>query len=164
VIDWKNLLSAGIDRLDSEPHTDIASDMADRIMDRLDEPWAQAVARAALHEHCRAALNRAHKAAHSVQAVTRSGRVRPITSSVSRKVRASDSGDIVGRQRTLVWNYRLAEIEAYCDELVRVGAEHRERMQAWFRVRDAVRRHPDLTAAQAWVADGRSLDEIDLSA
>lgn len=164
MIQWKNFLTAGIDRLDHEPHTVIASDMADKLMRRLDEPWVLGIVRTALHEYCRQALNEAHKTTHSVTAITGSGRRRRITSSVSKKKRDPGTGDVVARERTLVWNYRLAEIEAYCDELIRIGTEHRERQQAWLAVRDAVRLHPEMTAAEAWTAEGRSLDEIDLTA
>lgn len=166
MIDWQNLLTAGLTRMDSEPHTDVASDMADRVMDayRAAEPWAVWHVESAVYDSCREALNKSHKAANSVTAITRAGRIRRITSSASSKVRASDTGEIVGWQRSTVWNYRLAEIEAYCDDLLRIGTEHRERQQAWFAVRDAVRKHPSLTAAEAWLAEGRSLTEIDLSA
>lgn len=166
MIDWQNLITAGLSRMDDEPHTDVASDLADRVMDayRAAEPWAVFHVESAVYEACRDALNKAHKATNSVTAITRAGRVRRITASASAKVRAADSGEIVGWQRSTVWSYGLAEIERYCDDLLRIGVEHRERQQAWFAVRDAVRKHPEMTAAQAWLAEGRSLAEIDLSA
>jgi len=163
-IAWQNLLSRYIDQMEDQPHTDLARQMADELLDS-DDPWARSKVEQAVTSLCIKALNDAHKDLHSVTVTLRNGRKRKVTSSSVRQVRNSRSGDIVGLQRADWWAYDLAGIEAELVTVMNETAESREREQVLRAVRDVMRAHPDCTTArEAWAAEGRSVDEIDLSA
>lgn len=162
---WMNLLAVGIDRLRDEPHSDIADDMARELLDQQGEPWADAIIVTAVRDHCREALNKAHKELTSFTVITRAGRQRKVNSSAVQRVRDKASGDIIGVQRHDWWDYDLAQMDALLDETLRSRQEITERVDLYRAVRDSLARHPECTTArEAWLADGRDLAEIDLSA
>lgn len=109
--------------------------------------------------------NRAHKAVHAVTYIRRDGtRVRK-TTSYSRPVRAAESGEIVAMQMQTWWGWSRAEVAEQYAEIGLQTARIGEVRSALRQLLDVMDQHPECdTAREAWLADGRALDEIDLSA
>ncbi len=163
---YPDLLSAAIKRMDNEPHTKIADDFAQSLIDlyRAGEQWTDGMVYGAVRDHCVRALNRAHKEVHSIAGVTQTGRARRFTPSTSKPRRDARSGQIVSWQRTLLWNYGLDELEAHLAKLLTDRQELDERTALVRALIASMRRHPDCKKAiDAWQADGHSVDEVDLS-
>lgn len=166
-IDFQNIKTGFVERMSEESHTLLAGEFADVVLDAYaaDEVWADSIVRTALHNYCRERLNEAHKQLHGVRAVMSSGRVRMVTASTIKRVRDEASGDIVGLQRAALWDFTRPELESELRELLSGRQELNDRIEVRRELLAAMDRHPECsTVREAWLADGRSLDEIDLSA
>lgn len=151
----------------SEPHTVTATEAASALLSLAlaGEIWAQQ----ALFEKARAALTKdikeARQAASVITYTDAVGKKRRMKTAVSVPVRDDDSGDVEAFQLVLVWDMDAAALNALLADLQRQSREVRERITAVRALLDALARHPECaTAREAWLADGRSVDEIDLSA
>lgn len=131
--------------------------------DAAGEPWAYEVIDRWSRVGAQGDYNKAFKACNSVTVYTARGKKRK-TTAYSRPKRSPESGEIVGYQMQTWWGMgrmEIAELERDLAIQVDQVADSLEQVRA---LAAAMDRHPDCaTAADAWVADGRSLDEIDLS-
>jgi hypothetical protein len=85
------------------------------------------------------------------------------TVAYSRPRRSAESGEIVGRQMQAWWGMARPAVEALRHELSAQGDRIADSVAGLDRVLAAMDRHPECaTAREAWEADGRSVDEIDL--
>lgn len=128
------------------------------------ETWAYEVLSRWEREGAGKDYSKAHKELNSVTYITRDGRRKKKTASYSRPARSPESGEIVGYQMQTWWGMdRMALAELERDLAIQVDqvADSLAQVRA---LADAMDRHPECaTAADAWIADGHSLDEIDLS-
>ena len=149
-----------------EPHTVSATEAAAALLDLAlaGEPWA----RSALFDKARASLvkevKEARQAASTITFTDAVGQKRRLKTAVSRPHRDPLTGD-VAVQLDLLWDMDQAGLFDLLADLQRSSREVRQRVAAVRALLDALERHPECTTArEAWVADGRSVDEIDLSA
>lgn len=150
-----------------EPHTVTATDAAAALLDLAlaGEMWA----RDRLFTLTRAALVgeiKERRQADSVVMFTDgSGRKRRMKTAISRPQVDRDSGEVESYQLVLAWDMDAAALNDLLRDLQRNSRELRERIAAVRALLDALDRHPECsTARDAWLAAGRSVDEIDLSA
>lgn len=127
------------------------------------EPWADQTMQRWEREGAARDYSAAHKSLHSITYIRRDGRRVRKTTSYSRAVRSENSGDIVAMQMQSWWTWTRAEVaEQFADigvQTARIG-EVRNALRQLLEVMD---RHPECeTAREAWLAEGRALDEIDL--
>lgn len=151
----------------NEPHTISASEAAATLLDLAlaGELWARdrlyLLARAALTKE----IKEQRQSASIVQFTDGAGRKRRMKTAHSRPLVNEDTGEVESFQLVLAWDMDAAALNALLAELQRSSREVRERIAAVRALLDALARHPECaTAREAWAADGRSVDEIDLSA
>lgn len=100
---------------------------------------------------------------NTVTYVRKDGRRVKKTVGYSRPMRASDSGEIVARQMQAWWGMSRAAIAELRNELVGQAERMADTIAVLERLIDVMDRHPAcVTAAEAWEADGHSVDEIEL--
>lgn len=100
---------------------------------------------------------------NTVTYIRRDGRRVRKTVGYSRPIRSSDSGEIVGRQMQLWWGMSRAAIVELRAEIAEQAERTADILAVLDRLIESMDRHPDCaSAAEAWEADGRSLDEIEL--
>jgi hypothetical protein len=106
---------------------------------------------------------RAFKDLNTVTYIRKDGsRIRK-TVGYSRPIRSADSGEIVGRQLQAWWGMSRAAIVELRAELVEQTDRLADVINVLGQLVAAFDAHPECTtAAEAWEAAGRSLDEIDL--
>lgn len=105
----------------------------------------------------------AHKALNSVTYIRRDGRRVRKTTSYSRPARSESSGEIVGMQMQAWWDMSRNELEVLRNDMDDQAERLADVVKALGQLIDAMDRHPDcVTAREAWIAEGRSLAEIDL--
>ncbi len=150
-----------------EPHTVSATEASSALLSLAlaGETWAQD----RLYELARAALVKDIKdrrqAASVITFTDGAGRKRRMKTAVSRPQVDQESGESAGWQLVLAWDMTAEELNALLLDLQRSSREVRERITAVRALLDALAAHPECaTAREAWQAEGRSLDEIDLSA
>lgn len=100
---------------------------------------------------------------NTVTFIRRDGRKVRKTVAYSRPQRSEADGEIVGRQMQAWWGMSRAAIAELRAEM----ADQRDRLSDVVKLLDALLeamdRHPECaTAAEAWQADGHSLDEIEI--
>lgn len=87
------------------------------------------------------------------------------TVAYSRPMRSQVSGEIVGRQMQAWWGMSRAAILDLRREVVEQSVRLSDVIAALDALLSAMDRHPECaTAREAWEADGRNVDEIDLGA
>lgn len=93
------------------------------------------------------------------------GRRSQVKTMPSKPLVSPDTGEQLGWSLTDLWDMTADDLAALLQRQLRERQSVSDRIAVTRRLLDALARHPDCaTARQAWVADGRSLDEIDLSA
>lgn len=108
---------------------------------------------------------RVFKDMNTITYVRADGRRMRKTVAYSRGMRSRASGEIIGRQMQAWWGMSRAAILELRRELYGQGERIADAVAALDQLLAAMDRHPDCaTARDAWEADGRSVDEIDLSA
>lgn len=154
-----------IDR--SEPHTDTATDAARDLLAeaRAGEPWALTK----LFDLARASLVREIKerraAAHVITYIDGNGKKRRMNAAVSQPVYDEKSGEVAHYNLVIEWDMDARQLNRLMAQLQNAATEVAERRSAVRALLDALAAHPECaTARDAWLAEGRSLDEIDLSA
>lgn len=148
------------------PKGEIAAEIVDLVhaAHAAGEPWAEATFRRWEIEGAGRDYTAAHKNLHSVTYIRRDGRRVRKTTSYSRPQRSAESGEIVGMQMQSWWDWQRPEVEAQFADIQAQDDRLREVVDALRQILAAMDRHPDCaTARDAWLADGRALDEIDLS-
>jgi transcription elongation GreA/GreB family factor len=162
---YEDFLGDYVDR--DEPHTVSATDAARQLLDLAvaGELWA----RQRVFELTRAALIKEIKerrqAASEITFTDGAGRKRRMKTAHSRPMVNRESGEVESYQLVLAWDMDAEALNALLLDLQRSSREVRERIAAVRALIDALARHPECTTArEAWTADGRSTDEIDLSA
>lgn len=150
-----------------EPHTLTATEAAASLLDLAlaGEVWARDkmfdLARAALIKE----IKERRQAASIVVYTDGAGRKRRMKTAVSRPQVNRETGEVESYQLVLAWDMDAEALNAVLLDLQRSSREVRERINAVRALLDALERHPRCrTARDAWLADGRSVDEIDLSA
>lgn len=127
------------------------------------EPWALEVMERWQREGAERDYESAHTALNTTTYIRRDGKRVKKTTSYSTPVRTSDSGEIAYVQQSF-WDYERAPFVGKRNEMAAQGARIADVVAAMDLVIAAWDRHPDAqTARDAWTADGRSLDEIDLN-
>lgn len=149
-----------------EPHTVSATEAAAALLDLAlaGETWA----RSALFEKARAALvkeiKESRQAASTITFTDAGGHKRRLKTAVSRPHHDPITGD-VAVQLDLLWDMDETGLFDLLADLQRSSREVRQRVAAVRALLDALAKHPECTTArEAWTAEGRSFDEIDLSA
>lgn len=105
----------------------------------------------------------AHKNLNTTTYIRADGRRVRKTVSYSRPVRSAVSGEIVGQQLQAWWHYSRAQLVELRRDMATQERQLADVVQAIGQLIDAMDRHPECeTAREAWEADGRSVDEIDL--
>lgn len=105
----------------------------------------------------------AHKALNSITYIRADGRRVRKTTSYSRPTRSESSGEIVGMQMAAWWDMDRNELVMLRKDIGSQTDRLGDVFDALGQVIDAMDRHPDCgTAREAWIAEGRSLAEIDL--
>lgn len=128
------------------------------------EPWALEVLTRWEREGSGRDYTNAHKELNSVTYIRRDGRRVKKTTSYSRPKRSTESGEIVGYQMQTWWAMDRTQIGELERDLSNQSAQMADAHTQVRAIAAAMDRHPECdTAADAWVTDGRSLDEIDLS-
>ncbi len=93
------------------------------------------------------------------------GRKRRMKTAHSRPQRDEATGEVTSWQLVLAWDMDAEALNALLLDLQRSHREAGQRVAAVRELLDVLARHPECaTAREAWLADGRRLDEIDLSA
>jgi hypothetical protein len=106
---------------------------------------------------------RAFKSLNTVTYIRKDGRRVRRTVGYSRPMRAPDSGEIVARQMQAWWGMSRIAIVELRAEMFEQADRLADIITVLGQLIEAMDRHPDCaTAADAWIADGRSLDEIQL--
>lgn len=127
------------------------------------EPWALDVIERWEREGAERDYEAAHTALNTTTYIRHDGKRVKKTTSYSTPVRASDSGEVAYVQQSF-WDYERAPFVGKRNEMAAQGARIEDVVAAMDLVLAAWDRHPDaLTAREAWTADGRSIDEIDLN-
>jgi hypothetical protein len=86
------------------------------------------------------------------------------TTAYSRPKRSKVTGDIIGRQMQSWWGMNRAAVVELRREIWAQGERIDDLVAALDQLVAAIDRHPECATAQdAWEADGRDVDEIDLS-
>lgn len=151
----------------AEPHTLTADDAAPALMAAFAEgkPWAIAAVQEAARAKCLRDIKEQRRAPHRATFIDSKGRARTVHTAVSQPVRDEDSGDIIAHQLVIEWDMDAAQLNAVMARLSSAAVELRGRIQVARALLDAMGRHPEAkTAREAWAADGRALNEIDLRA
>lgn len=100
---------------------------------------------------------------NTVTYIRKDGRRIRKTVGYSRPMRQADSGEVIGRQMQAWWGMSRAAIRELRGELVEQGERLADVIAVLDHLIEAMDRHPNCsTAAEAWEADGHSLDEIEL--
>ena len=165
--DWRNLLTEYAGRCQVEPHTDVATDMAQALLDlyAAREPIGTTKVFEATRALCIEALKDFIAEPSKVTVITRSGRAYKKRTAVSRATLDRETGELVGYQMVIEWDMTSVELNALLADLTRNASELRVRISVVRALLDALDRHPECrTAREAWIADGRSTEQIDLSA
>lgn len=150
----------------AEPHTLTAEQAADALMKAFsdEQPWAVAVVREAVRARCLRNIKEQRQAPHRAEFVDSKGRRRSVNTAVSLPVRDVGTGDVVAHQLVIEWDMDAARLNDVLVRLSRDAREVRGRIQVAQALLAALSRHPECkTARQAWIADGRSINEINLS-
>jgi hypothetical protein len=104
-----------------------------------------------------------HKKLNSVTYITGDGRRVRKTMSYSRPTRSPESGKVVGQQMQTWWGMSRSALVDLQNSLVIQVDNLGVVVQALDQLIAAMDRHPECaTAREAWEADGRSVNEIDL--
>lgn len=128
------------------------------------EPWADYVLQRWDTAGASKDYREAYKELHSVRLHTRDGRVVKKTIAYSRPKRSAESGEVVGTQLQSFWLMRRPEIEDLLRDIATQKTRLAEVIETLQEVLAVMDRHPECeTACDAWLAEGRGLDEIDLS-
>lgn len=107
---------------------------------------------------------KAFKEMNTVTFIRADGRRQRKTVAYSRPMRSKEDGMIVGRQMQAWWGMSRTAIAELRAELADADERTRDIIAMLDRIIAAMDRHPQCaTAAEAWEADGRNLDEIDLA-
>lgn len=162
---YDEFISEFVDR--SEPHTITATEATAALLDLADahDPWAVSKVAELVRSQLVGDIKKRRKAPHQATYTDSGGRKRRINTMISQPVVDRESGDVVAFQGVLEWDMDAAQLNAYLAKLQRDSREVRDRIEAVRALLDAMQRHPECpTAREAWLADGRSLTEIDLSA
>ena len=144
-------------------------EQAEDLLSRLDaadaqgEYWAAEVLTRWAREGALRDYNVVHKKVHGITCITRDGRRVRKTTSYSRPVRASESGDIIGYQLQTWWGYSKTKLVELRRDLADQGARIADVVESVDLLITAMDRHPECTTARdAWEADGHDIAEIDL--
>jgi hypothetical protein len=151
----------------AEPHTITADDACAALMDAFaeQEPWAIAVVHESVRARCLRNIKEQRQAPHKATFIDTKGRARAVNTALSRPIRDEDSGDVVAHQLVIEWDMDAAQLNAVLAHLSQSAVELRGRIQVARALLDALARHPKCkTAREAWTADGKALDSIDLRA
>lgn len=128
------------------------------------EPWAVEVLTRWDSEGADRDYSDAHKALNSITYIRADGRKVRKTTSYSRPTRSPESGEIVGQQMQAWWDMDRNELVALRSDMESQSDRLTDVVKAISRLIDALDRHPEIsTAKEAWLAEGRSLEEIDLN-
>jgi hypothetical protein len=159
-----DLIGAG--QQDAEPKRLIVEEIVNHVEAALaaGEPWAQSVAARWALAGAAKDYTDAFKALNSTTYIRADGRRVRKTVAYSRTRRDEASGQVVGQQMQAWWSMSRYQLM----DLRRDITEQRDRLDdvvtALDQVIAAMERHPYcVTARDAWLADGRDLDEVDLS-
>lgn len=107
---------------------------------------------------------RVFKNRNSVTYITADGRRVRKTVAYSLPQRSVESGQVIGRQLQAWWEMSPAAVGLLRDEIAQQGDRLADLLVALDLLLAAIARHPKAkTVGEAWLADGRSVDEIDLA-
>lgn len=107
--------------------------------------------------------SKVHKALNPINVRNHAGRRIRKTTSYSRAMRSAESGEIVARQHMIIWDYDRNQLQLWRDDMARQAGQLDDSVCIGDQLLAAMDRHPDCaTAREAWLAEGRSLSEIDL--
>lgn len=127
------------------------------------EPWATEVLARWEAAGADADYTAAHKALHSVTYIRGDGRRVRKTTGYSRPIRSAESSEIIGYQMQSWWDMDLNQLVLLEADLERQHEQLNDSRAAVRAAREALQRHPECgTAREAWLAEGRSLAEIDV--
>lgn len=105
-----------------------------------------------------------YKDANHVTFIRADGRRQRKTVAYSRPMRDKADGTIVGRQMQAWWGMSRVAVAELRAEMAESAERQLDIIAMLDRIIAAMDRHPQCaTAAEAWQADGRDLDEIDLA-
>jgi hypothetical protein len=128
------------------------------------EPWAADVLARWETAGADADYTKVFKDLNTVTYIRADGRRVRKTVAYSRPMRSQASGEIVGRQMQAWWGMSRSAILDLRREVAELSIRLSDVIAALDALIDAMTRHPEFaTAREAWEADGRSVDEIDLS-
>jgi hypothetical protein len=150
----------------AEPHALSARDAAEHLLAQhtAGEPWAQEV----LLSHLTDSLTRRIKAARQAGHVTtliRGKRRARVKTMPSRPHVDQQTGEQLGWSLADLWDLDATGLRAVLAAQTSEQQGVIDRITVTRRLLDALARHPECTTArEAWLAEGRSHDEIDLSA
>lgn len=156
---------AGSGNADGRTKRDIREEIVHLVTEawRGRQPWAGDVMGRWQREGAERDYERAHAALNTTVYVTASGIRKRKTTSYSTPRRSADSGDVAYVQASF-WDYDRPAFARKREEIVAQSDRLTEVVTAMELVLDAWSRHPNArTAREAWLADGRSLGEIDLT-
>ncbi len=151
----------------AEPHTLTADEARDALLTAAadGEEWAATVVSEAVRARCLRNIKEQRQAPHRAAFTDARGRKRTVNTAVSLPVRDEASGDVIAHQLVIEWDMGAEQLNAVMARLSQAALEVRGRVQVARALLDSIGRHPKAkTAREAWLADGRSIDEIDLSA
>jgi hypothetical protein len=163
---WSEVRSlADVAYVQGRSKEDVRDELVDLVLtaDRAGEQWARDTLQRWATRGADADFTRVFKDGNTIKAKRRDGRTVRKTVAYSMPVRSSD-GDIVAWQPQLWWDLPLIDLVSLRHRLARQADDLDTQVETLDRIIDAMKRHPQCgTAAQAWVLDGHSLDEIDLA-
>jgi hypothetical protein len=127
------------------------------------ESWATEVLDRWCREGAAADYTKVFKDMNTVTFIRANGRRARKTVAYSRPMRSKADGAIIGRQIQAWWGMSRVAIFELRNELVGQREALGDILSMIDRIVEAMDRHPECaTAAEAWLADGHDLDEIDL--
>lgn len=128
-----------------------------------DEDWAADTLTRWAISGADADYTRVFKDQNTVTYIRKDGTRMRKTVGYSRPMRSADSGEIIGRQLQAWWGMSRTAVAALVADQIEQSERLSDSIAALLQVLGAMDRHPEcITAAEAWEADGRTLDEIEL--
>lgn len=165
-MNYQSFLRPFVER-QSEPHTLTADEACDALLRAAadGQGWAKTVIAESVRARCLRNIKEQRQAPHRASFIDARGRKRTVNTAVSLPVRDDGSGDVIAHQLVIEWDMDAEQLNGVMARLSQAALEVRGRVQVARALLDALARHPECaTARDAWAADGRSVDEIDLSA
>lgn len=127
------------------------------------EPWALETLSRWERDSADRDYTSAYKSLNSVTYITRDGTRRRKTTGYSRPIRSENSGEIIGREMTMWWDYSRAQLIDLRSERAIDAERLADITHAIDLLIGAMDAHPECaTAREAWEAEGHAVTEIDL--